>query len=73
MSTKSKSVTLRVPIAQAGQIETLAAASGLPVSQIILACITRALPYVDGKIAEVLAAQNATPRPTYTEKDNPVG
>lgn len=69
MNSKSKYTALRVPLAQSAKLEALAAASGIPVSQIILACITRALPYVDQKIAERLT-QDA-PRQTPITEDNP--
>lgn len=62
MNSKSKYTALRIPLEVSAKLEMLSAASGLPVSQIILSCITRALPYVDSKIA----AQLDTPHTSIT-------
>jgi hypothetical protein len=54
--TLTKLVALRLGQEQAAKLVNLSAASGIPVSELIRACITRALPYVDSKIAERLVS-----------------
>lgn len=43
------------------EVERLAEKANLPVSEVIRACITRALPYVEGRIDEQLARVNDQP------------
>ena len=47
----------RIPPDLKAEVERLAQKADLPVSEIIRACITRALPYVEGRIDEQLKQQ----------------
>ena len=64
VTSKSIHRAVRIPNAEAAKIDELAAASGIPVSQIILACIRRALPYVENKVRSL--PESASPRPSIT-------
>lgn len=44
--------TLRLPVEIADKLKALSTESGLPVAQLIIACVNRALPYVESKARE---------------------
>lgn len=54
-------VSLRIPVEQKAALDALSEKSGISVSQLIIACITRALPYIEGRIDERLAT---SPQPS---------
>lgn len=54
-------VAVRIPVEQKAALDALSERSGISISQLVIACITRALPYIEGRIDERLVRVNDQP------------
>ena len=66
---KTKITPIRLTLELSARLEALSDSSGFSVSELIRACIHRALPYVENKVQE----QDDSPRTSITTNPGPAG